>query len=364
MTPPERSLGISDGAADARQGSPDVHVARKTRDLFPLPYLHVDEPVEMNVSRATRRKHLCKWHVENEVNYTVAALNSLYGCHGKHRSHLSLHEELYGHGSAQWDCLEFIQNMVSRMGKPPSDLCGRGALSALQAAGGHTDDQPVGSLASFNPEAISLPQPGWEPIDLAVLWGDNGRAMVNEFVSTQVLPNEEACAKLEACGVKRPYSDPMLRQGKVYHAFLRRLLESHLIDFSLAEGREKIAFFCVSKKQGKLRLIVDARRANAHFTEPAHVDLATGEGLGGIELNESDQLCIATADLKDAFYHLSLPEAIRDYFTLNRVKASDVGVTHVQGRRVPPTPRITPRLAVVPMGWSWALSCANPSMSP
>ena len=194
--------------------------ARKTRDLFPLPLLKEVWWDVAHLGRKFQRRHLCKWHLESEVNTTARALSALYGCSGKRHCHLSLHEELSGHGSAQWDCLQFIQSRVQRMGKPSSDLCGRGALSALQAARGYADDQLVGSLASFNPEAISLPQPGWKPISLAALWGDDGHSMVNEFVSTQVLPEEEACAKLEACGVKQPYSDPMLRPGKVYHAFL------------------------------------------------------------------------------------------------------------------------------------------------
>lgn len=357
MMPPEMALGLDVGASQVHQGSPKLHAARKPRDLFPLPLLRDEAQISYGLSRKARRKQLWKGHLGCEVNHTIRALNSMYGGDGKqHRpGQFLIEEDVFGEGSAQWDCIEHIESMVHKMGKPPSELTGRGALSSLQAASGYTGDQPVGSLASFNPEAISLPQSGWDPIDLADLWGDDGRSMVNEFVSTQVLPIEEASAKLEACGVKQPYSDPMLRQGKVYHNFLRRLHESKLIDFSDRPGKEKIAFFCVSKKNGRLRLIVDARRANAHFSEPTHVNLSTGDGLGGIEIGDDDTLCIATADLKDAFYHLSLPAEIRDFFTLTAVRASDVGITSLGGRKLSKFARITPRLAVVPMGWSWAL---------
>ena len=77
--------------------------------------------------------------------------------------------------------------------------------------------------------------------------------------------------------------------------------------------------------------------------------------MGGIEIGLDETLCIATADLKDAFYHLSLPAEIRDYFTLTAVRAADVGITSLNGRKLHKFARVTPRLAVVPMGWSWAL---------
>lgn len=213
--PPEMALGLDVGASQVHQGSPKLHAARKPRDLFPLPLLRDEAQISYGLSRKARRKQLWKGHLGCEVNHTIRALNSMYGGDGKqHRpGQFLIEEDVFGEGSAQWDCIEHIESMVHKMGKPPSELTGRGALSSLQAASGYTGDQPVGSLASFNPEAISLPQSGWDPIDLADLWGDDGRSMVNEFVSTQVLPIEEASAKLEACGVKQPYSDPMLRQG-------------------------------------------------------------------------------------------------------------------------------------------------------
>lgn len=98
--------------------------------------------------------------------------------------------------------------------------------------------------------------------------------------------------------------------------------------------KERIAFFCVSKKNGRLRLICDARRANAHFADPAHVQLTTGEGLGSLELESGEKVLVGTADLKDAFYHLSLPLPLRDYFCLGPVRAECVGVSEVNGAAV------------------------------
>ena len=261
-------------------------IGRKTRDLFPLPSIQQSVPASRHVSRKARRRALTIHHQEEEANNTIQALNLMYGCNSLYRPLISLDENLVGIAAAQYDSLEFIQKKVIDMGKPPDDLNGSGALSMLRAANGYGDDQPVSSLASFNIEAVSMPEAGWVPVDLATLWGSDGQRKVDDFVSHQVLPPEKAKIKLEACGVRAPYSDPLLRQGRVYHQFLHKLHESHLIDYSLSPGIEKIAFFCVTKKSGKLRLIVDARRSNAHFEEPSHVSLTTGDGLGALEFEE------------------------------------------------------------------------------
>lgn len=89
--------------------------------------------------------------------------------------------------------MEFIESNVKEVGKPP-----------VRAASGCGDDQPVGSLAPFNSETISTPEPGWK-------WGGNGQSKVDEFVAQQLLP-----LKRKACGLRAPYSDPLLRNGKTY----------------------------------------------------------------------------------------------------------------------------------------------------
>ena len=156
------------------------------------------------------RRVLARQHFAQEVNNTIQALNSMYGCVPNEKRALALEDHLFGTASIQWDSLAHIEKMVQQMGKP-SDMTCRGALRSLQAASGYMGDQPVGSLASFNLEAVSLPTPGWKPIDLADIRGSNGQQRVNEFVSSELLPPEIAKTRLEALGLKRPYSDPLLR---------------------------------------------------------------------------------------------------------------------------------------------------------
>lgn len=48
-------------------------------------------------------------------------------------------------------------------------------------------------------------------LNLGLRWDGDGQQKVNDFVTHQLLPPEEARLKLEACGVRAPYSDPVLR---------------------------------------------------------------------------------------------------------------------------------------------------------
>lgn len=100
-------------------------------------------------------------------------------------------------------------------------------------------------------------------------------------------------------------------------------------------------------------MIIDARRANCHFRDPAYVSLATGDTLSRLEFNAGEVVTIGMADLKDAFYHLELPSALRKFFCLPSILTkhlSEAGIPISSRQRV-----VTPRLRVVPMGWSHAL---------
>ena len=127
-----------------------------------------------------------------------------------------------------------------------------------------------------------------------------------------------------------------------------------LIDFEHAV-QEEVGVFFVAKKGGRLRSVLDARRANWRFAVPESVSLCTGSSFAALELEGGEVLHIGHADLQDAFYHLGLPARLRPLFGLHRVLASAVGLTSLHGRPLPQGSCVHPRLRVVPMGWSWAL---------
>lgn len=172
-------------------------------------------------------------------------------------------------------------------------------------------------------------------------------------MTSQLLPPQEVNDRLKASGVLRPYSDPLLRQRSNYVSLLQKLHGANLIEFSGEEVAEHISIFFVTKKNDRQRMIIDARRANCHFRDPAYVSLATGDTLSRLEFNAGEVVTIGMADLKDAFYHLELPSALRKFFCLPSILTkhlSEAGIPISSRQRV-----VTPRLRVVPMGWSHAL---------
>jgi hypothetical protein len=74
-----------------------------------------------------------------------------------------------------------------------------------------------------------------------------------------------------------------------------------------------------------------------------------------VSVDSGERLYVCSADLQNAFYTLSMPGELRRYFGLQRVKARDLGLKEVDGVTVTGDTWIQPRVAVLPMGWSWAL---------
>ena len=178
---------------------------------------------------------------------------------------------------------------------------------------------------------------------------------MSAFCRSRLLGRYEARKGLERCGVQRCYTDPQLRVPNVFQGFVKRLSEAGLVEFSLTEGIEQVEMFCVAKKDGRQRLVVDCRRSNCWFSLPGKVRLATAECLSRIQLTGESPLYISTADLKDAFYHFELPVELRDFFSTRPVPAGAVGIEHLEGCPVAPGVWVRPRLRVLPMGWSHAL---------
>ncbi|CAK0857930.1 unnamed protein product [Prorocentrum cordatum] len=103
-------------------------------------------------------------------------------------------------------------------------------------------------------------------------------------------------------------------------------------------------------------MVIDCRRSNVVFADPAPVVLPTGGSFAALELDDPEGILnVEGVDLKDAFYHLELPIELRRYFVMRPVLAGSVGVSSAGGCLVAPTAKLFPRLKVVPMGWSWAL---------
>ena len=110
----------------------------------------------------------------------------------------------------------------------------------------------------------------------------------------------------------------------------------------------------MAKKDGRLRLIADCRRSNCWFAPPDKVKLCTAEALSRVSLEPGGELHVCTADLKDAFYHFSLPDQLRPYFGMRPLRAGEAGVADGDSG-FQAGDWVYPRLKILPMGWSHAL---------
>lgn len=201
---------------------------------------------------------------------------------------------------------------------------------------------------------LSLPEAGNQPVALETLWGKNGQQFVGTFIRNVTLPENEAKSRIKATGLRQCYSDPLLRDRKTFAKLVSRLHACGLVTYSRQPSKCFAELFFVKKKSGQLRMVVDCRHSNQWFREPIGVS-AAGDALSRIEVQPHERLHFASADLKDAFYHLGLPEPLKPLFGLRAVKACDVGVTEVGGKGVQWHETLYPQLRVVPMGFSWAL---------
>ena len=186
--------------------------------------------------------------------------------------------------------------------------------------------------ASFVPlddSALSLPERGAVPKDLAVLLGPTGEDEVASFVSSALLPNEVQARRLAAPDTPVAYLDPGLRKSRRrYLRLIRRLVDCSALSFGVQSFCD-VGLFAVTKKSGKQRLVVDARRANLCFDEPPGVSLPTAAAFSQLELRHGDELHASQFDLSNAFYQKAMPEALRPYFSLPAVQCREVGIFRV-----------------------------------
>ena len=270
-----------DGAVSSGHDDSSMHAGDlRTRDLLPLPFVEREVAPHDGFSRGCQRRILRRRHRADEINRTIGALNSMFGGQGAGNDYGSLDYKLRGASGVQQEALDFVSKAVSAMGSPPEGLTCSEALRQLRATSGYVEDQATGALAPYVPGTVSLPEEGWRPIALDALWGQDGRESVGSYVQQQLLPADEARCRLRACGVGRPYGDPRLKHPRTYSDFVKRLAQSNLVDFSSDPGFESIALFFVTKKNGSLRMIVDARRSNCHFREPDSCVVVYRRGAG------------------------------------------------------------------------------------
>ena len=126
---------------------------------------------------------------------------------------------------------------------------------------------PAGGLASYRRGAVSLPTGQTTAVALEEVLGGDALADIQQIDERMLLGNEELAAVVEERGWPRVYHDPAFKSPKQYLSFIKELYDCGVVRFTDTVTCE-LGLFFVTKKNGKLRLIVDARVANQYFRTP------------------------------------------------------------------------------------------------
>lgn len=136
-----------------------------------------------------------------------------------------------------------------------------------------------------------------------------------------------------------------------YVKLVQRLFALGMVQFTTAP-KVVNGIFGVPKDGDNIRLIIDARRANAYFVDPPHVSLPTPDILSKLVAPSGKPFYVAKVDLDNFYHRLMLPEWMRPYFALPGVRAGDMGQSDIFGADT----MIYPCCCTLPMGWSHSVN--------
>jgi len=261
--------------------------------------------------------------------------------------------------------------------RPPDDAPSpEEALGALLKGRGDYNSADV-AVGRFDAKQVSLPSDVSSAPMLVDLGDDVVQGLLADFGSKMLRCPAEARRLLDESGIV-PYTDQRLVSSRVrYRQFLQELQGKGLLRWTRTP-KEHVGVFFVKKKNGRLRMVIDARASNVHFVSPPGVDLATSDALGRIELVvgpgadvgadmgavPAGQVHIGTTDIKDCFYRMRLPDGLCDYFCLPGVSAADAAAVVSRAGGDPAffsggEGEWWPSLTVLPMGFTWSLFLAQ-----
>jgi hypothetical protein len=139
-----------------------------------------------------------------------------------------------------------------------------------------------------------------------------------------------------------------------YLGVLKRMQAADMLDFTTAPAVVN-GIFGVPKDEGTtIRLIIDARPANAVFVPPPSVSLPTPDLLAALVSDPSQLLYVLKEDV-DNMHRIKLPPHLRPFFCLPPVRCVDVGLRPECGVNG----FVWPMCSTMPMGWSHAVALAQ-----
>ena len=280
--------------------------------------------------------------------------------------------------------LESISRRVALFGEPAADLEPELALREICFVKDLYSQEPK-HLATYDLSKLKVAGGSVRPRPAVQMLPPLARGLLENH-EHYIAKNHAEVEQMDVSEVPgQPSWDPTLRRSrKARMELLGVLVRAGVVSFRRAI-RARVSFFFVKKKSGMIRLIVDARQANAYHRRPpvtrlasagcyTELDLSDGRlesaGFGGLlEFSGHGQ----EGDVSDCFYNYEVDE-VADWFGVDMepLTVSDWRQAGVEVPRIwenglfcdPPDDE--PLFAVVrvmAMGWSWALFFANEAVA-
>ena len=136
-----------------------------------------------------------------------------------------------------------------------------------------------------------------------------------------------------------------------YLLLVRRMADLGMVEFTTSP-KVVNGVFGVPKDGDSIRLIIDARPANAVFVEPPKVNLPTPDLLSQLVAPEGKPFFVAKVDIDNFYHRLALPNWMRPYFALPALSSSALGLSG-------PERPVYPCCTTLPMGWSHSVYIAQ-----
>ena len=351
------------GSDSMRSGALADASGSHSGSIFPLPFFACPAK-KVGCSRGVRqRRNRIRRVIENK-NEVIFALNWMAGAH-----HLGIDD--VSPSSLVDNVVQRVDGLVEDQ-KPSGCVMGEEeSLKAILKGGSPYDMATVNdSLASYQPELVSVPADIRGCPDLSTLLPPSDRHFLEEKTELMIKPEGERVDT----SLTQPYWDPKLRYNrKSYHELVRKLHSIGYFTYTRSPACKVGAFFVWKSNRTKLRMITDARQSNSCFNDPPGVNLMTGEGLGKIEVVFDDgampdhemldalTVFIGLSDVRDCFHRMRVPGWLARYFAWEPVAAHVVGLTglELEGKTLVFNDVVWPCAGSLCQGFSWSLFFAQ-----
>jgi len=180
--------------------------------------------------------------------------------------------------ASQRAVVERLARSVALYGDRPVDLDPRGALLELLRTESLYDNPPC-KVVDYNPEKLKVLSADFSPQPITAVAPEEVRqafADPDRFIRRS--DEELAAAAADSVPIK-PYWDVSLATNRAVRIdFIRALASRGLVSFR-RRIRARVGCFFVGKKDGRIRLVVDARESSRTHSAPPHVALGTPAAL-------------------------------------------------------------------------------------